>query len=256
MTETISSIKALLKQIDDISDVRLLQWRMDSRLGVQTALKSWDKKYAKLKQQEQAFQGRFSFERHYWQQGVTNIAGIDEVGRGPLAGPVIAAAVILPSNFHNIDVIDSKQLSTKKREELYHIIVEQAVSIGVGIVDAVIIDDINIYQAARLAMTKAVKDLAPEPEVLLIDAMSLDMPIVQESLIKGDTLSNSIGAASIIAKVTRDRLMTEYSVTYPGYGFENNAGYGTKEHLDGLKKKGITPIHRRSFQPVRDQLQI
>ncbi|WP_294976639.1 ribonuclease HII [uncultured Leuconostoc sp.] len=255
MTETVSSIKAVLKQIDDISDVRLLQWRMDSRLGVKTALKSWDKKYANLKNQEQAFQARFSFERYYWQQGIINIAGIDEVGRGPLAGPVIAAAVILPSNFHSIDVIDSKQLSTKKREELYHVIIEQAVSIGVGIVDAAIIDDINIYQAARLAMTKAVKDLAPEPEVLLIDAMSLDIPIIQESLIKGDTLSNSIGAASIIAKVTRDRLMTEYSVTYPGYGFENNAGYGTKEHLDGLKERGTTPIHRRSFQPVRDQLQ-
>ena len=254
MTETISSIKSLLKQIDDISDIRLLEWRTDSRLGVQTALKSWDKHYAKLRQQEEAFQGRFSFERHYWHQGVTYIAGIDEVGRGPLAGPVIAAAVILPSDFHHIDVIDSKQLSAKKREMLYHIIIEQAISIGVGIVDAATIDDINIYQAAKLAMTKAVKDLAPEPEVLLIDAMSLDIPITQESLIKGDALSNSIGAASIIAKVTRDRLMTEYSVMYPGYGFANNAGYGTKEHLDGLKKRGITPIHRQSFQPVHDQL--
>ncbi|MBZ6008330.1 ribonuclease HII [Leuconostoc gelidum subsp. aenigmaticum] len=254
MTETISSIKSLLKQIDDISDIRLLEWRTDSRLGVQTALKVWDKHYSKLRQQEKAFQKRFSFERHYWHQGITHIAGIDEVGRGPLAGPVIAAAVILPSDFYNVDVIDSKQLSAKKREELYHIIIEQAVSIGVGVVDAATIDDINIYQAAKLAMTKAVKDLAPEPEVLLIDAMSLDVPITQESLIKGDTLSNSIGAASIIAKVTRDRLMAEYSMIYPGYGFSKNAGYGTKEHLAGLKKRGITPIHRLSFQPVHDQL--
>lgn len=254
MTETIGHIKSLLKNIDNVSDVRLSQWRKDSRLGVQTALQSWDKRYAKLQQQEQAFQGRFAFERHYWQQGITHIAGVDEVGRGPLAGPVIAAAVILPSDFHNVEVIDSKQVSAQKREALYELIIEQAVSIGVGVVDAAIIDDINIYQAARLAMTKAVKDLAPEPEVLLIDAMSLDVPMMQEALIKGDALSNSIGAASIVAKVTRDRLMSDYDLIYPGYGFASNAGYGTKDHLAGLEKLGVTPIHRRSFGPVREQL--
>ncbi|CAM3122050.1 ribonuclease HII [Leuconostoc rapi] len=254
MTDTILKIKAELKMITDPTDNRIVQWRSDTRAGVKSAVKSWDRQHEKNIAQERAFQGRFAFEHHYWDQGVPYVAGVDEVGRGPLAGPVIAAAVILPHDFNVVEVIDSKQLSADKRDILYDLIIAQAVSIGFGIVDAQIIDDINIYQAARLAMTKAVQNLAPAPDVLLIDAMTLDLPIVQESLIKGDALSNSIGAASIVAKVTRDRIMSDYDEIYPGYGFAKHAGYGTKEHLDQIKKLGITPIHRRSFGPVRDQL--
>lgn len=254
MTETISKIKTELKKVMVPSDERLVQWRADERAGVKAAIKSWDKQYEKKIAQEQAFQGRFAFERHFWNQGMSDIAGVDEVGRGPLAGPVIAAAVILPHDFNVVEVIDSKQLSADKRDKLYDLILAQAVSIGVGVVDAPTIDDINIYQAARLAMTKAVQNLAPEPDVLLIDAMTLNLPLPQESLIKGDALSNSIGAASIVAKVTRDRLMADYDDIYPGYGFAKNAGYGTKLHLDQMRQLGITPIHRRSFGPVRDLL--
>ncbi len=137
---------------------------------------------------------------------------------------------------------------------MYDKIIEKAISIGVGSVEASIIDEINIYEAARVAMTEAVNQLAPVPEALLIDAMRLDLDLPQEFLIKGDARSNSIGAASIIAKVTRDRLMASYGLKYPGYGFEKNAGYGTKEHLEGIKKIGITPIHRKTFAPIKDIL--
>lgn len=254
MTDTISKIKNDLKQIINPTDRRILSWRSDKRLGVQEALKSWDRQHEKRIVQENAFQDRFVFERQYWNQDVTYIAGVDEVGRGPLAGPVIAAAVILPHDFNIVEVIDSKQLSADKRDKLYELIMAQAVSVGCGIVDAQTIDDINIYQAARVAMTKAVQNLAPEPDALLIDAMTLDLPIQQKSLIKGDARSNSIGAASIVAKVTRDRIMADYDEIYPGYGFAQHAGYGTKMHIEQIKKLGITPIHRRSFGPVRDQL--
>lgn len=254
MTETINTIKSLLKTISDVSDQRIVKWRSDPRSGVQLALKSWDNQQQKTLKKEQAFQERFSFERQHWQEGLVNIAGVDEVGRGPLAGPVIAAAVILPHDFHSIEVIDSKQLSAKKRNELYYLIIEQAISIGVGIVEAPQIDEINIYQAARVAMTQAVQELAPTAEFLLIDAMSLDLSTPQASLIKGDARSNSIAAASIVAKVTRDKLMTDYDTIYPGYGFANNAGYGTQEHLEGIQKLGITPIHRRSFGPVHERI--
>lgn len=254
MTETISKIKTELKKVMGPSDERLVQWRADERAGVKAAIKSWDKQYEKKIAQEQAFRGRFAFERRFWNQGMADVAGVDEVGRGPLAGPVIAAAVVLPHDFNVVEVIDSKQLSADKRDKLYDLILAQAVSIGLGVVDAPTIDDINIYQAARLAMTKAVQNLAPEPDVLLIDAMTLNLPLPQESLIKGDALSNSIGAASIVAKVTRDRLMADYDDIYPGYGFAKNAGYGTKLHLDQMRQLGITPIHRRSFGPVRDLL--
>ncbi|GMA69138.1 ribonuclease HII [Leuconostoc litchii] len=251
MPETIASIKQQLKTMND-GDERLVIWQQDKRIGVQNALKSWQNRKEKLRLKRENFLTRFDIERQYWSQGYDLIAGIDEVGRGPLAGPVIAAAVILPHDFDIIDVIDSKQLSFHKRDELYDQIIEKAISIGIGLVDSPIIDKINIYEAARVAMTEAVKQLAPEPEALLIDAMRLDIDLPQEFLIKGDARSNSIGAASIIAKVTRDRLMKEYALQYPGYGFEKNAGYGTKEHLEAIKKIGITPIHRKTFAPIKD----
>lgn len=252
MSETVADIKSMLKKITDLNDSRLIAWQNDPRAGVQAALKIWHNNRLQRDKERADFQHRFDIERTYWDQGFSHIAGIDEVGRGPLAGPVIAAAVILPHDFQAYEVIDSKQLSAKKRHSLYDIIISQAISIGIGVVDAKTIDKINIYEAARHAMTLAVEELAPEPEYLLVDAMQLKLDLPQTSLIKGDAISNSIGAASIIAKVTRDRLMAEYDVQYPGYGFSRNAGYGTREHLDGLKKLGITPIHRRTFAPIKD----
>lgn len=253
MTDTIANIKLQLKNTSP-NDEQLLIWQQDKRVGVQNALKAWQKKQVMLREKREHFLSRFDIERQYWMQGYDLIAGVDEVGRGPLAGPVVAAAVILPHDFDVLDVIDSKQLSAKKRDELYDKIIEKAISIGVGRVEASIIDEINIYEAARVAMTEAVNQLAPIPEALLIDAMRLDLDLPQEFLIKGDARSNSIGAASIIAKVTRDRLMDSYGLKYPGYGFEKNAGYGTKEHLEGIKKIGITPIHRKTFAPIKDIL--
>ncbi|WP_273709655.1 ribonuclease HII [Leuconostoc mesenteroides] len=253
MTDTIANIKLQLKNTSP-NDEQLLIWQQDQRVGVQNALKAWQKKQVMLREKREHFLSRFDIERQYWMQGYDLIAGVDEVGRGPLAGPVVAAAVILPHDFDVLDVIDSKQLSAKKRDELYDKIIEKAISIGVGRVEASIIDEINIYEAARVAMTEAVNQLAPIPEALLIDAMRLDLDLPQEFLIKGDARSNSIGAASIIAKVTRDRLMASYGLKYPGYGFKKNAGYGTKEHLEGIKKIGITPIHRKTFAPIKDIL--
>ncbi|MCT4402627.1 MULTISPECIES: ribonuclease HII [Leuconostoc] len=253
MTDTIANIKLQLKNMSP-NDEQLLIWQQDKRVGVQNALRAWQKKQVMVQEKREHFLSRFDIERQYWMQGYDLVAGVDEVGRGPLAGPVVAAAVILPHDFDVLDVIDSKQLSAKKRDELYDKIIEKAISIGVGSVEASIIDEINIYEAARVAMTEAVNQLAPVPEALLIDAMRLDLDLPQEFLIKGDARSNSIGAASIIAKVTRDRLMASYGLKYHGYGFEKNAGYGTKEHLEGIKKIGITPIHRKTFAPIKDIL--
>ena len=251
MTETITQIKKTLKTVADNQDIRLVQWRQDSRAGVQQAVQQWDRQQAKQAAKTEAFQERFTFEKQLWAQGVTHIAGVDEVGRGPLAGPVVAAAVILPHDFAELEVIDSKQLSENMRDKLYDKILSQAISVGVGVVASDVIDDINIYEAARLAMTQAVAELAPAPEFLLVDAMTLPVETPQTALIKGDARSNSIGAASIVAKVTRDRMMSEYDRTYPGYGFAQHAGYGTQAHLMALKKLGVTPIHRRSFSPVK-----
>lgn len=251
MAETIAQIKNSLKAITDPADPRLANWRQDSRTGVQQALQQWDKQQLKLAAKRENFKTRFTFEAQQWDQGLSHVAGVDEVGRGPLAGPVVAAAVILPHDFAELDVIDSKQLSEKMRDHLFDRIIAQALSIGIGVVDAAVIDDINIYEAARSAMTQAVAELVPEPDYLLIDAMTLQTDIPQLSLIKGDARSNSIAAASIIAKVTRDRMMTDYDRQYPGYGFAQHAGYGTKAHLAALAELGVTPIHRRSFGPVK-----
>lgn len=182
------------------------------------------------------------------------IAGVDEVGRGPLAGPVVAAAVILPADFELLGVNDSKQLSDKKRRELAPKIMAQAVAVGFGIVEAPEIDQINIYEASRVAMKQAVNQLKPPADYLLVDAMVVDVNLPQEKLIKGDAKSASIGAASIVAKVKRDEMMAAYDAEYPGYDFASNAGYGTAAHLAGMAKHGITPIHRQTFAPVKKYL--
>ncbi len=176
------------------------------------------------------------------------IAGIDEVGRGPFAGPVYAAAVILPKNEEILYLNDSKKLSEKKREELYDVIMDKAVAVGIGCRDNNRIDEINILQATFEAMQDAVKNLKVKPDLLLNDAVIIPkIDIEQVKIIKGDAKSVSIAAASIIAKVTRDRYMTEIDKEYPGYGFAKNKGYGTSEHIKALKELGPTPLHRRSF---------
>ncbi|MBN3490674.1 ribonuclease HII [Acholeplasma equirhinis] len=191
----------------------------------------------------------FDFEVKYWQQGIKLIAGVDEAGRGPLAGPVVAAAVILKPDFNHPEVFDSKALSKKKREALKDLIEKEALAIGVGIVSEKEIDKINILEAARLAMLKAIKDLKIKPEFILTDFMKLpDLP--HEAIVKGDQKSTSIAAASIIAKVTRDEIMKKYDEIYPHYDFKNNQGYGTKKHLEALEKNGVSPIHRTTFNPV------
>ncbi|MBB6636679.1 ribonuclease HII [Cohnella thailandensis] len=191
---------------------------------------------------------RLEFESALWEQGITAVAGLDEVGRGCLFGDVVAAAVILPPGLILEGINDSKQLSEKKRELLYDIILENAVSWSVARVDAAAIDRINIRQASRLAMKQAVEGLRTAPEHLLIDAESVDLNLPQTSIIKGDARSQTIGAASIVAKVTRDRLCkTTWDLLYPGYGIAGNKGYGTKEHREALLRLGPTPMHRMSF---------
>ena len=194
------------------------------------------------------------YENALYDKGIFYIAGIDEVGRGPLAGPVVAAAVVLPPDFDVLGVDDSKRLSEKKREELYERIREKAVAYGIGMTDHQQIDQVNILEATKLAMKDAVLALErnlPEGaklQHLLIDALILkDVPVPQTAIIKGDAKSVSIAAASILAKVKRDRLMVKYHEIWPGYGFQKNKGYGTKEHFAGIKTQGICPIHRKSF---------
>ena len=193
---------------------------------------------------------KLKFERLLWQQGLTHVAGVDEAGRGPLAGPVVAAAVIFPEEFFLAGVDDSKKLSHDRREQLYPQILANCHSYGVGIVSVAEIDQINIYQAAMLAMRQALDQLSPAAQHVLVDGRrnpKIDLP--QTSIIKGDALSFTIGAASIIAKVTRDRLMLDYHRAFPQYGFDQHKGYATRSHLAALQQHGPCEIHRRSFRP-------
>lgn len=194
------------------------------------------------------------YENNLYKEGVTLIAGVDEVGRGPLIGPVVACACILPVNFYHKDIKDSKKLSEKKRKEMYKIIKENAISIGLGIVSEKVIDEVNIYEATKIAMKEAIKNLNITPEHVLIDAMKLELNISSTSIIKGDAKSESIAAASIIAKVTRDHMLDEMDKEYPMYDLKNNKGYGTKKHLEALQTYGPCKYHRVSYSPVRNAL--
>ena len=257
MTEkyTISQIKEILSSIHSMEDPMFQQLSLDMRKGVQTALKSCQKRIEKEQKRAEHFIEMQYYERLAYKEGANFIAGVDEVGRGPLAGPVVAAAVILPKNIEDLGFDDSKKLSASKREEIYRMIQEKAIAIGIGIVDVDIIDQVNIYQASRLAMQQAVSELKIQPDYLLIDAMKIDVNTPQIGIIKGDAKSISIAAASIVAKQVRDQMMQEFDELYPGYDFSNNAGYGTPKHLEGLKSKGICPIHRKTFAPIKDFLQ-
>lgn len=247
---TIKEIKDLLAK-EPVDPDLLKKLAENQRSGVKKLLASYQKRQIKLQEKRAAFEQRFSYEKKFWQEGKI-VAGVDEVGRGPLAGPVVTAAVIIDQNFDLLDVNDSKKLSPARRLALYPKILEEAVSVAVGVKSAQVIDQINIYEADRLAMAQAVNDLDRKPDALLVDAMNVPVALPQVKLIKGDAKSNSIAAASIVAKVFRDKLMDDYAKIYPQYGFPNNAGYGTKEHIEALKQFGPTPIHRKTFAPVSD----
>ena len=247
--QSISEIKEILGNcsMEELPE-QIKQFEEDSRKGVQTALVSFRKKYEKHQQELARLEEILTYERGLWEAGYDLVAGIDEVGRGPLAGPVVAAAVILPKECKIEGVNDSKKLSAKKREELYDIILEKAVSYGIGVVSNERIDEINILQATYEAMREALSQLKPKAEYILADAVTIPMVSTpQRGIIKGDAKSMSIGAASIVAKVYRDRMMEAYEEVYPGYGFASNKGYGAAEHIEGIRKQGITPIHRKTF---------
>ena len=194
----------------------------------------------------------YQYEEQLEDLGIKYIAGVDEVGRGPLAGPVVVAAVILPLNLRIKGINDSKKLSLKKRNELYKIILNEALAVNVSFIDERVIDEINIYEATKNGMLEAISGLKIKPEHVLIDAMPLrELAIAHTSIIHGDALSASIGAASIIAKVTRDEYMDKMDIKYPNYGFKHHKGYCTKEHLEALEKYGPCEIHRKSFAPVK-----
>ena len=221
-------------------------YREDGRIGVGKILERAQKKLDAYNKELDRVQKMLSYERQYGECGV--ICGIDEAGRGPLAGPVVAAAVILDINCPILYVNDSKKLSEKKREELYDEIMEKAVSVGVGIASPETIDEINILQATYEAMHQAVERLKVTPDLLLVDAVTIPaMPMKQVGIIKGDAKSVSIAAASILAKVTRDRMMVEYDALYPEYGFAKHKGYGSQMHIEAIREYGSCPIHRRTF---------
>ena len=194
----------------------------------------------------------YKYERELNKKGISLIAGVDEVGRGPLIGPVVAAAVILPKDYKLEGLTDSKKLSEKKREYFYEIIKKDALAIGIGIINEKRIDEINIYEATKEAMREAINNLKIKPEHILIDAMPLNLDIPTTSIIKGDLLSITISAASVIAKVTRDHMLYEMDKEYPMYDLKNNKGYGTKKHIEAIKQYGITKYHRLSYKPVSD----
>lgn len=245
--ESIREIKERLEGCDlNMLPEILAEYGMDSRKGVARLLKQYAGRYEKLKAEELRLDHMLDYEREYG--AYTYIAGVDEAGRGPLAGPVVAAAVILPRGRKIMYLDDSKKLTAAKREKLFDVIMEEAVSVGVGQSSPEVIDRVNILQATYLAMKEAVSKLSPEPELLLNDAVTIpDLSVRQVPIIKGDGKSLSIAAASVIAKVTRDRMMTAYDSLYPAYGFAEHKGYGSERHIEILKSTGPCPIHRRSF---------
>lgn len=253
---TLVEIETKLTKIVEEHDPFIHELEKDERVGVKNLLAKWRKKRDQEKAQRAKFDEMTNYERYFRAQGYSLIAGIDEVGRGPLAGPVAAAAVILPEDFFLPGIDDSKKLSKKRLLEYDKFIRNKAISVSVAMIHAEEIDEINIFQAAKKAMNTAIAALNPRPDFLLVDAMKLETPYASESIIKGDAKSISIAAASIVAKVARDEWMKEIASTFPAYNFEQNMGYGTKEHLLAIKQYGITPLHRKSFAPVKEQIEM
>ena len=246
----VKEVRERLKTIQNINDPFIQLIQDDTRKGVQQALQQLKNRVAKRQKAEAAFHHRFKYERALWGAGHQYVAGMDEVGRGPLAGPVVTCAVILDSDFDLVEVTDSKMLSRHEREQLYLHIVDEAVEVSIAVNPASVIDRLNIYAATQQAMIRSVQSLIHQPSHLIVDAVPLDIDIPQTTLIKGDQKSISVAAASIVAKEYRDHLMADYARLYPGYGFDENMGYGTKQHLAALEQSGATPIHRKTFAPV------
>ena len=247
MEQKISEIKSILQAASDTELPAFINaYEKDVRPGVKALVEKALKRQAAYEKELSRTEKMKEYEKKY--ASFSYICGIDEVGRGPLAGPVVAGAVILPKDCDILYLNDSKQLSEKKREELYAVIMERAVAVGIGYSTPERIDEINILQATYEAMREAISKLSVVPDLLLNDAVTIpQISIKQVPIIKGDARSISIGAASIVAKVTRDRLMVQYDEVYPAYGFASNKGYGAQAHVDALKKYGPCPIHRKSF---------
>lgn len=251
--ETVKQIKEKLAKVTKFDDPLITQYESDYRKTVQKELARARKRILRQNQIMFDHYNRLMFESALNLLGYQWIAGIDEVGRGPLAGPVVAAAVILPEKCEQlIGVNDSKQIPSAKRKQFAETIKEVAIAYAVSVVPPETIDRVNIYEATKIAMQEALSQLEPQPDYVLVDAMTLNIEIPQKSLMKGDQRSLSIAAASILAKVYRDDLMANYGKVYPEYGWDKNAGYGTAEHLKALNQLGYTPYHRRSFKPVSD----
>lgn len=247
MSKSIGDIKKELERVNVSDRKKLLEaYTSDTRAGVQKLLQKYRRQEEKLLAERHRLEEMKAFERQY--ASYTYICGVDEAGRGPLAGPVVAGAVILPKDCEILYLNDSKKVSSKRREELYGEIKEKAVATGIGMVESSRIDEINILQATYEAMRMAIQKLGTVPDVLLNDAVTIPgLDMEQVPIVKGDARSVSIAAASILAKVTRDRLMVEYDTKYPQYGFAVHKGYGTAAHIEALKKYGPCSIHRRTF---------
>ena len=244
---TIKEIEILVKQ-KDLTTETITALTNDTRSAVQRLFRKWEREQNEMQRVDALYKYEYQFQK----QGIEYIAGVDEAGRGPLAGPVFVAAVILPIGLYIPKINDSKKISAKVRESIYELLLQEAIAIERSIVDEKTIDRINIYQATINGMYNAILSLKPKPQQVLIDAVPLErLDIPSLSLIKGDAISASIAAASIVAKVERDHMMDEYDKMYPEYGFAQHKGYGTAQHVAALKKYGPCPIHRRSFEPVK-----
>lgn len=245
---TVTSIKDYIATLDILLYPDLIpELKQDSRSAVQKMAESLEKKVCARNKEIVRIKQMKSIEEAYYNRGIQKIGGIDEVGRGPLAGPVVTCVIILKPDSSRLFVNDSKKVSKKNREVLCQQLLEDAMDYAIGQVDSDMIDDINILNATKKAMTNSLNTLSVKPELLLIDALHLNTAIPQKSIIHGDATSYAIAAASIVAKVYRDNLMQIYHEEYPEYGFDHNMGYGTSEHIDALRKFGPTPIHRKSF---------
>lgn len=246
--KTIGEIKKLYNEtsFEDLLNF-CEEYKEDTRKGVEKLVESAKRKYDDYLTELKRCDDILVLENELYDKGAEYILGIDEVGRGPLAGPVVTCAVILPKGVKIMYANDSKKLSKKMREKLYDEIIEKALSVQISVESVETIDSINILEATKLAMKKAVENSRIEPSHVLVDALTLDIKYPQSKIIKGDEKSMSIACASIVAKVYRDQMMTEFSEIYSEYAFEKNKGYGSSEHIDAIKKYGLTPIHRRTF---------
>ena len=249
----IAEIREILKQ-ENVPEELLREILMDPRKGAQQAVSSYMKRLERKSRERLRVESMYEVESGFYEKGTTLIAGIDEVGRGPLAGPVTVAAVILKPHWFAEGLNDSKKVTPAHREKLSAQIRKEAVAVSIVSLSPEEIDGYNIYQATMLAMYQAVKNLGIQPEAVIVDAMPLHFPFPTVSMIHGDARSASVAAASIVAKVHRDRIMDDYDKLYPGYGFAQNKGYGTAEHIEAIHNLGITPIHRRSFEPVKSMV--